>query len=104
MMLPQPSPCWPHWKPCALQVSGVHIGGGGLSGEMHDDRAKRRESSTFSCGVSGLAAPHSAGKVPVPEPPVLTWKSLNSTRPHCCAAGTEIGVLKVNSTGVLAPR
>ncbi len=41
-------------------------------------------SRTFSCGVSLTPVPrlHSAGKVPVPEAPVLTWKSLYMTRPH----------------------
>ena len=43
--------------------------------------------------------------MPAQLPLVLTWKSLNKTRPHCLAPPT--GVLKVYSSGmpaqVLAP-
>jgi hypothetical protein len=53
-------------------------------------------SSTFSCGVSGASAPHSVGNVmPVLAAEFATWKSLNSTRPHCMASGVPIGVLNV---------
>src|SRR5207248_1448522 len=102
--LPQPSPCWPQVKPCAAHDIGLHIGGGGMSGVTHEVRSNSRYSSTFSCGVSGLAVPHSPGKVPVALPPVLTWKSENSTRPHWFIGIALSGVLKVNSTGVLFGR
>ncbi len=65
-------------------------------------------SRTFSSGVSGcgfamVAVGHSPGNVPPPLPPVLTWKSLKRTRPHCCAAVPNGCVLNVNSSGLLVP-
>ncbi len=57
-------------------LPGTVVGGGGLvtttggggggtgvspGGAMHDDRSKKRNSSAFPCGLSGVA-PHSVGK------------------------------------------
>ena len=47
-------------------------------------------SSTFSCAVSGVLE-HSAGKVRPPVVAPLTWKSLNSTRPHWASAAAPPG-------------
>jgi hypothetical protein len=56
-----------------------------MTGWMQEARSNSMNSSTFSCGVSGSSS-HSSGKtgrVPVRGSSALvTWKSLNSTRPH----------------------
>src|SRR4051812_49175611 len=76
-------------------IGGVGGLGGAVSGCTHDARSKSMNSSTFSCGVRGLSL-HSAGKTTFwVVAASLTWKSLNSTRPHCCAPGVPTGVLKV---------
>ncbi len=66
-----------------------------LSGCTQLVTSKSMNSSTFSCGVSGVSAPHSVGKVMFWFAEFATWKSLNSTRPHCIASGVPTGVLNV---------
>ena len=92
---PHPSPAGPQLIASFAQVVGVHVGGGGgRSGVMQEARSKSMNSRTFSCAVSGDAL-QLAGNV-VPEvAEFATWKSLNTTRPHCDAAGEPTGVLKV---------
>jgi hypothetical protein len=48
---------------------------------MHEERSKIRYSKTFSCGVIGLTE-QCVGHVALPELALMTWKSLNNTRPH----------------------
>lgn len=101
--LPQPSPVCPQLKPRDAQVDGVHDWGGGTSGLMHEERSKMRYSNTFSCGVIGFGLlKHSLGQIiELPVEASMTWKSLNSTRPHWFAGGALTGVLKVYWNGVL---
>ena len=56
-------------------------------------------SSTFSWADIG-AAVQEPGNTPPPEPPVDTWKSEKSTRPHCAPAAAPTGVLNVNWRGM----
>src|SRR5437667_163620 len=94
---PQPSPAGPQLYPSCTQVFGVQVG---RSGATHAPKSNSMNSRTLSCGVIGVAAPHSPGKVVPPVPPVLTWKSLKSTRPHWLVGAAPTGVLKVYSSGV----
>src|SRR5438132_13736834 len=67
---------------------------------MHDDRSNKRYSNTFSCALLGPTV-HWFGQVRVELPPVLiTWKSLNSTRPHWFAGCAAVGALKVYWSGI----
>jgi len=61
---------------------------------MHELRSKSMNSSTFSCGVIAPAT-HSCGKVSEVVTASSTWKSSNSTRPHCADVGAPTGVLNV---------
>ena len=95
--LPQPSPAGPHSMPWAAQVVGVQTG---MYGVTHDPRSKIMNSSSFSCAVIGFES-HSAGKWTFGLVLVLfTWKSLNSTRPHCASDCAPTGVLNVKCRGI----
>jgi hypothetical protein len=66
-----------------------------VSEPMHDARSKNMNSSTRSCAVIGVFV-HSLGKSKlVALLTSATWNSLNTVRPHCCAAGVPTGVLNV---------
>ncbi len=94
---PQPSAIGPHAPGVVGHASGTHVG---RSGVMHDVRSKSKNSSTFSCGVIVAGSPHSSGNLSAPDPPVLTWKSENITRPHCASGAAPTGVLNVNWRGL----
>src|SRR5947199_336355 len=69
--------------------------GGALSEPMQEARSKNMNSSTRSWAVIAVLL-HSPGKVKVlASLTLVTWKSLNTARPHCWSAGVPIGVLKV---------
>ena len=70
--------------------------GGALSLWMQDDRSKSMNSSAFSCAErSPVLHDCGNGLFPGVFADALTWKSLNTTRPHCIGSGTSVGVLKV---------
>src|SRR5262245_39530674 len=46
---PQPSGADPHSIPCAAQVIGVQVGGGGVPPQTGDARSKNMNSSAPSC-------------------------------------------------------
>src|SRR5688572_1807610 len=86
--------------PCCAHVRGVHICGGGTSGAMHDERSNSRYSNTFSCAFIGLTEQW-PGNVWPPLEALITWKSLNSTRPHWFCGIAVVGALKVYSSGIV---
>src|SRR3954469_9938636 len=67
----------------------LHTCGAVLSFCTQDDTSKSMNTSAFSCGVIAPPA-QSCGNTwlaPVPISAVaVTWKSLNTTRPHCVPA------------------
>lgn len=71
--------------------------GGLLSSWMHDERSIRRKSSAFSCGESaGFGDLQLLGNVPPlrsAPPPLETWMSVYTPRPHCFVASTPMGAL-----------
>ena len=74
-------------------AAGGGMAGGGVPTPMHDARSSIMNSSTFSCAVIGPV--QYSGVVPLAG--WLTWKPLNTTRPHCWSAGEPTGVLNENS-------
>jgi hypothetical protein len=66
---------------------------------MHEERSKRRYSKTFSCAVIGEAL-QAPGHLKPPDVASMTWKSLNSTRPHWFSGFAATGVLNVYWNGI----